>query len=35
MLTEELFHGERQSGIERQRLEAHQAALVAAAREEE
>lgn len=35
LLTEELFHGERQSGIERQRLEAYQAALVAAAREEE
>lgn len=35
LLTEELFHGERQSGLERQRLEAYQAALVAAVREEQ
>jgi hypothetical protein len=35
LLTEELFHSERQSGLERQRLEAYQAALVAAVREEE
>ena len=34
LLTETLFHGERQSDLERQRLEAYQAALVAAVREE-
>jgi len=35
LLTEELFHGERQSGMEKQRLKSYQAALIAAAREEE
>jgi hypothetical protein len=34
LLLEDLFHGERQSGLEKARLDAYQAALVAAVREE-